>query len=106
MSTLEKDCAYCRQPIRLNGLVPPEGVCLVVDQVFHDKCWDEYRAKYHRKGSAARGETRWIWRHGLRSAQTMVLTYVNARAARSAMMAFCQSGNPSNSLCGRRTRTL
>jgi hypothetical protein len=54
MSTLDKDCAYCRQPIRLewkNGLIPPEGVCLVVDQVFHDKCWDEYRVKYHRKGA-------------------------------------------------------
>ena len=52
MSTVKKDCAYCRQPIRLewkNGLIPPEGVCLVVDQVFHDKCWDEYRVKYHAK---------------------------------------------------------
>ena len=63
MSTVKKDCAYCRQPIRLtwkNGLVLTEDVCLVADQVFHDKCrdeylvfynkcWDEYRVKYHAK---------------------------------------------------------
>jgi len=53
MSTVEefeRDCAYCRQPIALkwkNGLIPSEGVCLVVDQVFHDKCWDKYSAKYN-----------------------------------------------------------
>ncbi len=55
MSTVEKferDCAYCRQPIRLNwkkGLIPTAGVCLVADQVFHDECWDKYWAKYDRK---------------------------------------------------------
>jgi hypothetical protein len=57
MSTIEKferDCAYCHQPIRLKwkkGLIPPEGVCLVADQVFHDECecWDKYWAKYDRK---------------------------------------------------------
>jgi hypothetical protein len=55
MSTVEKferDCAYCHQPIRLkwkNGFIPPEGVRLVADQVFHDECWDEYWAKYDRK---------------------------------------------------------
>ena len=41
----ERDCAYCRQPIRLkwkNGPVPVEGVRLVADQVFHDKCWEKY----------------------------------------------------------------
>jgi hypothetical protein len=45
----ERDCAYCRQPIRLkwkNGLIPSEGVCLVADQVFHDNCWDKYWAKW------------------------------------------------------------
>jgi hypothetical protein len=55
MSTVEKferDCAYCRQPIRLKwkkGLILAEGVCLVADQVFHEECWDTYRAKSHRK---------------------------------------------------------
>ena len=55
MSTVEKferDCAYRPQPIRLkwkNGFIPPEGVCLVVDQVFHDECWDKYWAKYDTK---------------------------------------------------------
>ena len=55
MSTVEefeRDCAYCRQPIRLkwkNGLIPSEGVCLVADQVFHDKYWDKYWAKYDTK---------------------------------------------------------
>jgi hypothetical protein len=42
----KRDCAYCRQPITLkwkNGPVPPERVCLVFDQVFHDKCWDKFR---------------------------------------------------------------
>jgi hypothetical protein len=37
---LQRDCGYCRQPITLkwkNGPMPSEGVCLVVDQVFHDK---------------------------------------------------------------------
>ena len=49
---LQRDCAYCRQPIRLKwnkGLIPPEGVCLIADQVFHDECWDKYWAKYDRK---------------------------------------------------------
>ena len=39
---LQRDCGYCRQPITLkwkSGPMPSEGVCLVVDQVFHDKCW-------------------------------------------------------------------
>jgi hypothetical protein len=31
------------------GLIPPEGVRLVADQVFHDECWDKYWAKYDRK---------------------------------------------------------
>jgi hypothetical protein len=44
MSTIEglqRDCAYCRQPITLkfkDGLVSSDGVCLIVDQVFHDVC--------------------------------------------------------------------
>jgi hypothetical protein len=52
MSTIakfERDCAYCRQPIRLKwkeGLIPPEGACLVADQIFHDECWNKYWAKY------------------------------------------------------------
>jgi hypothetical protein len=54
MSTVvkfERDCAYCRQPVRLKwkkGLIPPEGACLVADQVFHDECWDKYWTKYDR----------------------------------------------------------
>jgi hypothetical protein len=53
MSTVEefeRDCAYCRQPITLkwkNGLIPSEGVCLIADQVFHDKCWDKHWANYN-----------------------------------------------------------
>ena len=57
MSTVEefeRDCAYSAadraEVIALkwkNGLIPSEGVCLVVDQVFHDKCWDKYSAKYN-----------------------------------------------------------
>ena len=42
---LQRDCGYCRQPITLkwkNGPMPSEGVCLVVDQVFHDKCWAKF----------------------------------------------------------------
>ena len=52
MSTVkkvERDCAYCRQLIRLNwkdGLIPPEGVRLVADQVFHDECWEKYWGTY------------------------------------------------------------
>jgi hypothetical protein len=55
MSTNEefqRHCAYCRQPITLKwkkGLVRSEGVRLVVDQVFHDKCWDKFFAVYDRK---------------------------------------------------------
>jgi hypothetical protein len=48
----ERHCAYCRQPIRLkwkNGLIPSEGVCLVTDQVFHDKCWDKYKEEIERR---------------------------------------------------------
>jgi hypothetical protein len=51
MSTVERDCAYCRQMIRLKwkeGLIPPEGVRLIADQVFHE-CWDKYWAKYDAK---------------------------------------------------------
>jgi hypothetical protein len=60
MSTVEKferDCAYCRQPMRLKwkkGLILPQGVCLVADQVFHDECWDKYRAKDCRKRTRGR----------------------------------------------------
>ncbi len=55
MSTVkifERNCAYCRQLIRLNWkekLIPREGARLVVDQVFHDECWDRYWGKYDRK---------------------------------------------------------
>jgi hypothetical protein len=51
MSTVkifERNCAYCRQLIRLNWkerLIPPDRVRLV----FHDECWDKYCAKYDRK---------------------------------------------------------
>jgi hypothetical protein len=51
MSTIEelqRDCAYCRQPITLkwkNGPMPSEDVRWVFDQVFHDKCWDEFLAE-------------------------------------------------------------
>ena len=44
---LQRDCGYCRQPIALkwkSGPMPSEGVCLVVDQVFHDKCWAKFLA--------------------------------------------------------------
>ena len=54
----ERDCAYCRQPITLkwkNGPKPSEGVCLVVDQVFHDKCWDKLWANYNEKRVLSRG---------------------------------------------------
>jgi hypothetical protein len=50
MSTIEelqRDCAYCRQRITLkwkNGLMPSEGVSLVVDQVFHDRWWAKFLA--------------------------------------------------------------
>jgi hypothetical protein len=49
---LQRDCAYCRRPITLkwnNGPVPSEGVCLVVDQVFHDGCWAKFWADYNWK---------------------------------------------------------
>jgi hypothetical protein len=44
---LQRDCAYCRQPFTLkwrNGPMRSESVCLVFDQVFHDKCWDKFFA--------------------------------------------------------------
>ena len=44
---LQRDCGYCRQPITLkwkNGPMPSEGMCLVVDQVFHDKWWAKFLA--------------------------------------------------------------
>ena len=55
MSTIEeweRHCAYCRQPITLkwkNGPMPSEAVCLVVDQVFHNKCWDKFWADHNGK---------------------------------------------------------
>jgi hypothetical protein len=55
MSTIEewqRDCAYCRQPITLKwkrGPMPSEGVSLVVDQVFHDRCWAKFRAYFNGK---------------------------------------------------------
>ena len=58
MSTIEelrRDCAYCRQPIELkwkNGPMPSEGVCLVVDQVFHDRCWGEVLGRSERSHEA------------------------------------------------------
>jgi hypothetical protein len=55
---LQRDCAYCRQPITLklkNGLMRSEGVCLVVDQLFHDKCWDRFFAAYNGKQTLPRG---------------------------------------------------
>jgi hypothetical protein len=61
---LKRDCAYCRQPIRLkwkNGLIPPEDVRLVVDQVFHDKCWDKFFALYNGKRTARRGAEGQRW---------------------------------------------
>ena len=65
MSTIEelqRDCAYCRQPITLkwkNGPMRSEGVRLVVDQVFHDECWDKFFAVLQREASAPsrRGRT-------------------------------------------------
>ena len=44
---LQRDCVYCRKPIKLkwkNGPMLSEGVCLVVDQVFHDRCWAKFWA--------------------------------------------------------------
>jgi hypothetical protein len=49
---LQRDCAYCRQPITLkwkNGPMRSEGVRLVVDQFFHDQCWDKFFAVYNGK---------------------------------------------------------
>jgi len=54
----ERDCAYCCQPIRLKwkkGLIPPEGACLVADQVFHDECWDKYWATFEGAGQGSKG---------------------------------------------------
>ena len=42
---LQRDCGYCRQPITLkwkDGPMPSgRRVLMVVDQVFHDRCWSE-----------------------------------------------------------------
>jgi hypothetical protein len=60
MSTIEelqRDCAYCRQPITLKwkkGPMRSEGVLLVFDQVFHDKCWDKFFAVYNEKRALPR----------------------------------------------------
>jgi hypothetical protein len=55
---LQRDCAYCRQPITLkweNGQLRSEGARLVFDQFFHDKCWDKFLAGYHGKEARPRG---------------------------------------------------
>ena len=42
MVELQRDCDYCRKPIRLkwkNGPMPSERVSLIVDPVFHARCW-------------------------------------------------------------------
>jgi hypothetical protein len=55
---LQRDCAYCRKPIKLkwkNGPMPSEGVCLVVDQVFHDRCCAKFWADYNGKRALPRG---------------------------------------------------
>ena len=55
---LQRDCAYCGQPIMLkwrNGLTPSDGARQVVDQVFHDKCWDTFWAKYNGRRALPRG---------------------------------------------------
>jgi hypothetical protein len=57
---LQRDCGYCRQLITLkwkSGPMPSEGVCLVVDQVFHDNCWAKFWADYHGKRALRRGPT-------------------------------------------------
>jgi hypothetical protein len=67
MSTTEewrRDCAYCRQPITLrwkNGPMRSEGVRLVVDQIFHEKCWDKFWADYNGKQALPRGAERQRW---------------------------------------------
>ena len=61
---LQRDCPYCRQPITLklkNGLMRSEGVCLVVDQLFHDKCWDKFFAVYNGKRMLLRGAEGQRW---------------------------------------------
>jgi hypothetical protein len=61
---LQRDCAYCRQPITLKwktGLMRSEGVCLVVDQLFHDKCWDKFFAVYNGKRPLPRGAEGQRW---------------------------------------------
>ena len=53
---LQRDCAYCRQPATLkwkHGPMRSEGVRLVVDQVFHDECWDKFFAIYNGKRKLA-----------------------------------------------------
>jgi hypothetical protein len=55
---LQRDCAYCGQPITLkwkNGLMPSDGARLVVDQVFHDKCWHTFLTKYNGRLALRRG---------------------------------------------------
>jgi hypothetical protein len=49
---LRRDCAYCRQQITLkweNGPICTEGVHVVLDQAFHDKCWDKFFAAHSGK---------------------------------------------------------
>jgi hypothetical protein len=60
---LQRDCAYCRQPITLkwkNGPMRSEGVRLVVDQVFHDKCRDKFFAVYNGKRAPQGAEGQWL----------------------------------------------
>jgi hypothetical protein len=61
---LQRDCGYCRQPITLklkNGLMRSEGVCLVVDQLFHDKCWDKFFAACNAKRTLPPGAEGQRW---------------------------------------------
>jgi hypothetical protein len=61
---LQRDCAYCRQPITLkwkNGPIPSEDVRWVLDQVFHDKCWDEFFAVYNGKRARPGGAEGQRW---------------------------------------------
>jgi hypothetical protein len=67
MSTIEelqRDCAYCRKPITLkwkNGPTRSKGVCLVFDQVFHDKCWGKLLADHNVKRVLPRGAEARRW---------------------------------------------
>ena len=64
MSTVEelqRDCGYCRQPITLkwkNGPIRSKDVRWVFDQVFHDKCWDEFLSVCNGKPALPRTEAR------------------------------------------------